>query len=85
MNEVIQMLLSALVGAVLVAVAGFVFAKSNARKVAEWISKLIVKSVLGNEASADEIEDAAGDWLIAVGNELKKMHEIGDEGDEKNP
>ena len=87
MNEVLQVILGAVVGAGAVAVAGYIFARQNAKKVAIWMSKMAAKITFGNVVAQDKLEDVAGDWLIALGKELKNMHKIGpdEESGETNP
>ncbi len=79
MEQLVQTLIGMLIGAIAVAIAGWIFAKQNAAKVAKWISKAAVKITRGDLVKADEIEDLAGDWLIALGKELKNQHKIGKE------
>lgn len=47
----------------------------NQKKLAEWLSALIVKILNGNIDQSDDIEESIGDLFIRIGTDIKQVHE----------
>ena len=47
----------------------------NQKKLAEWLSALIVKILNGNIDQSDDIEESIGDLFIRIGTDIKQIHE----------
>lgn len=71
----INLLLISVLSASIVPLFVWLMSLINQKKVAEWLSSIIVKILNGNIEQSDDIEESIGDLFIQIGENIKNVHE----------